>query len=183
MRVVGFVGSPRKGGNTQLLVERVLCGAASLGARTSIYFLNELNIRGCQACHHCKEYRECRQKDDMTQLYNVIREAEGLVIGSPIYMDYLSAQTKLFIDRLFAFLGPNLCCTLPRGKRVVLVYSQGGGNNPEVMESLARFLEGALGMEVQGIVGGNGLNELGAVKDRKDLLDRAFALGQELLSR
>jgi len=182
MQVVGFVGSPRKGGNTQLLVERVLSGASSKGAQTSIYFLNELNIRGCQACNYCKEHGECRQQDDMVQLYKAIKEAKGLVIGSPIYMDYLSAQTKLFLDRLFAFLGPDLRPTLPPGKRAVLVYSQGGGNNPEVMDSLAKFLRGALGIEVRGVVGGNGFNELGAVKNRDDLLDKAFSLGQELAS-
>jgi multimeric flavodoxin WrbA len=118
----------------------------------------------------------------MVQLYKAIKEAKGLVIGSPIYMDYLSAQTKLFLDRLFAFLGPDLRPTLPPGKRAVLVYSQGGGNNPEVMDSLAKFLREALGIEVRGVVGGNGFNELGAVKNRDDLLDKAFSLGQELAS-
>lgn len=183
MQIIGVVGSPRKGGNTQLLVERVLSGASSLGAQTSMYFLNELNIRGCQACLCCKERGECREQDDMIQLYRAIKDAKGLVIGSPIYMGYLSAQTKLFVDRLFAFLGPDLRPTLPPGKRVVLVYTQGGGWNPEVMESLARFLKEALGMEVKGIVGGNNLNELGAVRARKELLDRAFSLGQELVRK
>ncbi|WP_026137381.1 NAD(P)H-dependent oxidoreductase [Candidatus Caldatribacterium saccharofermentans] len=181
MLIAGFVGSPRRGGNTEILVRKVLEGAASQGAETAIYFLNELTIHGCQACNFCKEHAGCRQEDDMTLLYEVLKRADGFVLGSPIYMDYLTAQTKLFLDRLFAFFGPNLECTLPRGKRAVLVYSQGGGNNPEVMESLARFLREALHVEVVGIVGGSGCNVPGAVRERKDLLSRAFELGKSLV--
>jgi len=181
MKVVGVVGSPRKGGNTEILVERVLAGAAEAGAETEIYRLNDLNIRGCQGCFYCQEHGSCRQQDDMSLLYNAMLAADGIVLGSPIYMDYLTAQTKLFLDRLFAFLKLGAGCTLPKGKRCVLVYSQGGGENGRaLMESVASLLTKAMGMDVKGIVGGNGLNEPGAVKQKPDLLDRAFRAGGEL---
>lgn len=181
MKVVGVVGSPRRGGNTEILVETVLAGAAEAGAETEEYRLNELNIRGCQGCFHCQEHGRCRQSDDMALLYEALLTADGIVIGSPIYMDYLTAQTKLFLDRLFAFFKLGVGCILPRGKRGALVYSQGAGENGAVlMESLASFLTTVMGIEVKGIVGGNGLNELGAVKQRHDLLERAFQLGREL---
>lgn len=182
MKVVGVVGSPRRGGNTEILVETVLAGAAGAGAKTEVYRLNELNIRGCQGCFYCQEHGRCRQSDDMALLYEALRTADGLVIGSPIYMGYLTAQTKLFLDRLFAFLKLGVGCTLPRGKRGVLVYSQGGGENgASVMETLSSFLTTMMGIEVKGIVGGNGLNELGAIKQRHDLLEKAFQLGRELV--
>ncbi|HHW42499.1 MAG TPA: flavodoxin family protein [Desulfotomaculum sp.] len=183
MKVIGVVGSPRRGGNTEILVETVLEGAAAEGAKTEVYRLNELNIRGCQGCFYCQEHGRCRQSDDMALLYEALRTADGLVIGSPIYMNYVTAQTKLFLDRLFAFLKLGVGCTLPRGKRGVLVYSQGGGENgASVMETLSSFLK-IMGVEVKGIVGGNGLNESGAVKQRHDLLERAFQLGRELAVR
>ena len=180
MKIMGVVGSPRRGGNTEILVERVLAGAAAAGAETEVYRLNDLNIRGCQACNHGQEHGGCRQKDDMALLYEALGGADGIVIGSPIYMGYLTAQTKLFLDRLFACLRPGAGCTLPPGKRGVVVYTQGGGNDRAAVESLASFLAGAMGIEVKGIVGGNGLNELGAVKRRNDLMAEAFRLGKEL---
>ena len=180
MKVIGVVGSPRRGGNTEILVETVLAGAAAAGAETEIYRLNELNIRGCQACNHCQEHGGCRQKDDMDVLYEALAGAAGIAIGSPIYMGYLTAQTKLFLDRLFALLRPGSGSILPPGKRGVVVYSQGGGDDRAVLESLASFLAGTLGIEVKGIVGGNGMNEPGAVRRRKELMEEAFRLGREL---
>lgn len=181
MRVIGFVGSPRKEGNTTILVEKILSGAAAAGAETKVYNLNELNIRGCQACNYCKTHNRCQQEDDMTPLYDELIAADAIVIGSPIYMGYLSAQTKLFLDRLYAFFNPGGTSALPRGKKAALVYSQGGGDNAELIESLAKSINDLFGMEVKGIVGGNGLNEPGAVKKNDTLIDKAFKLGGELV--
>ncbi len=184
MKVVGIVGSPRAGGNTEILVERVLAGAASAGAETQMFCLNDMNIRGCQACFHCKEHGRCKQEDEMAVLHQALLTSDGFVLGSPIYMGYLTAQTKLFLDRLFVFIKPGEGCTLPAGKSAVLVYSQGAGENGRVvMENVSTFLSTAMGIEVKGIVGGNGLNELGAVKERKDILERAFQLGRELAAQ
>ncbi|MGB9826100.1 MAG: flavodoxin family protein, partial [Desulfofundulus sp.] len=91
MKVVGIIGSPRRGGNTETLVERVLAGAAAAGAETQVFRLNEMNIRGCQACYYCKEHGRCRQEDDMVQIYRALLEADGIVLGSPIYMGYVTA--------------------------------------------------------------------------------------------
>ncbi|MDK2887955.1 MAG: hypothetical protein PWP72_833 [Thermoanaerobacter sp.] len=180
MKVVGIVGSPRRGGNTETLVERVLAGAAAAGAETQMFYLNEMNIRGCQACNHCKEHGCCRQDDDMASLYRALHEAGGIVLGSPVYMSYVTAQTKLFLDRLFAFLGPDLSSTLPPGKKFAMVYSQGGGNDREMIEGLARHVGRMLGMQVVGVTGGNGMNAPGAVKNNPALLEEAFRLGREL---
>ncbi|CEP66114.1 Flavoprotein-like [Moorella glycerini] len=181
MKAVGFVGSPRRGGNTEILVEQVLAGAAASGAKTAIYHLNELHIRGCQGCNYCQEHGYCRQEDDMTILYEQLKAADGIVLGSPIYMGYLTAQTKLFLDRLFALFKVGVGCLLPPGKRGVLVYSQGSGDDAALMENLARWFTTLMGIEIKGVVGGNGMNELGAVRLREDLLAEAFRLGQELV--
>ena len=82
--IAGFVGSPRRGGNTGILVQKVLEGAASQGAETAISYLNELTIHGYQACNSCKEHARCRQEDDMTLLYEVLKRADGFALGSPI---------------------------------------------------------------------------------------------------
>ncbi|MGB9804766.1 flavodoxin family protein [Desulfofundulus sp.] len=181
MKVVGIIGSPRRGGNTETLVERVLAGAAAAGAETQVFRLNEMNIRGCQACYYCKEHGRCRQEDDMVQIYRALLEADGIVLGSPIYMGYVTAQTKLFMDRLFAFLRPGLSSTFPPGKKFIMVYSQGGGDDREMVQGIAQRLGRILGMQVKGIAGGNGMNDLNAVKSNTALLEEAFRLGKELV--
>lgn len=181
MKVVGIIGSPRRGGNTEILVEQVLAGAATAGAETQVFRLNELNIRGCQACNHCKEHGSCRQQDDMRQIYEEMLAADAIVIGSPIYMGYFTAQTKLFMDRLYAFFRPGAGSTLPKGKRLAVVYSQGGGDDREFVDALARRLAGIIGVELKGVVGGNGMNELGIAKENKELMEQAFRLGEELV--
>lgn len=183
MKVIGIVGSPRKGGNTETLVEKVLSGAKEVGAEVEILKLNEMNIHGCQGCNFCKENGRCRQQDDMQKIYDALYSADAVVVGSPIYVSYVTAQTKLFLDRLYALLKVGGGCRLPAGKKCVLVYSQGGGTDGrKVMESLATFFKGALGMDVKAIVGANNLNPIGAINDRKDVLERAFEAGKEIVN-
>lgn len=102
-RIVAIVGSPRIGGNTDLLVQEILSGAESAGAETKVFYLNHMHIKGCQACQYCKTHLTCRLDDEMQTLYREIENAQAVVIGFPIYMMQMSAQTKLFLDRLYAF--------------------------------------------------------------------------------
>jgi len=180
MLVVGIVGSPRKGGNTEILVEKVLEGAKSKGAETKMFRINEMKINYCQGCFHCQQYGECKQKDDMYQIYDALKSANAVVVGSPIYMGYVTAQTKTFLDRLLAMLNIMRRESKLAGKKLALIYTQGMGNDGEkVMRSIGERLSN-FGMHFVGVVGGNGLNEPGAVKNRKELLDGAFKLGKEL---
>lgn len=182
MKVVGIVGSPRKGGNTEILVGKVLEGASDKGAEIKTFKLNELNIRGCQACDYCKQHDGCRQQDDMQEIYRELISADALVVGSPIYISDVNAQTKIFLDRLYAFLIIGKEPKFPRGKKCVLVYSQGmGDDGRKVMEGVADFLKNALGMDIKAIVGGNCLNPLGSVKEREDLLKTAYEAGKSLV--
>lgn len=102
MKACGLVGSPVKGGNVDILVGRVLEGASSCGAITEKLFLNDLAIRPCQSCgpRRPKESLEfCRFEDDMEQVFEALQASDVVVLGSPVYFDTVSAQTKLMIDR------------------------------------------------------------------------------------
>lgn len=180
MKVVGIVGSPRRGANTETLVDQVLAGSSQAGAQTQKFILNELRIRGCQGCDHCKEHGRCRLDDDMGQVLEALVEADGVVVGSPIYMGYLTAQTKLFLDRLYVFFQPGRKSPFPPGKRLALVYSQGGGDDRRTVEEVGRNLAGLLRMQLVGIVGGNGMNDPNAARSNPTLLKEAFRLGQAL---
>jgi N-acetylglutamate synthase-like GNAT family acetyltransferase len=98
-RVVGIVGSPRKGMNTDTLVTQALAGARSVGAETAKIYLNDLEIRPCQACAESPSPDYCSYKDGMEMIYDLLETVDALVIGSPAYYGSISAQLKLLIDR------------------------------------------------------------------------------------
>ncbi|MEM0214749.1 MAG: flavodoxin family protein [Archaeoglobaceae archaeon] len=181
MKIVGIVGSPRTESNSEILVKKVLEGAKSKGAEVGIFKINELSINWCQGCFYCQVHGECQQKDDMQKIYEAIRSAEGLVIGTPIYMGHVTAQTKTFLDRLLATINVLRGESKLAGKKLVLVYTQGRGNDGEaVMKELGKRFSN-FGMKLVGIVGGNGLNEAGTVREREDLLKSAYQLGLQLI--
>lgn len=101
--VLGISGSPVIGSSTELLVKEILRGAESQGATTEYIFLNELDIMPCQACGQSPENGYCFFDDGMDLIYGKFDWCDAVVIGSPVYFDSVSAQTKLFIDRCNCF--------------------------------------------------------------------------------
>jgi multimeric flavodoxin WrbA len=104
MKVLGIVGSPRKDGNTEIMVEEVLATARQEGAETDIFLVVGKNIAGCDGCHSCARTGKCKIKDDMTLLYKKMDWADAIVFGSPVYFNYVTAQAKAVIDRTFCYL-------------------------------------------------------------------------------
>lgn len=99
LKVSGIVGGPCKNGNVDLIVSEILRGSASQGAETSKLYLNDMDIKPCQSCGVDPYPRHCLFKDDMEQIYDVLETSNAIVLGSPVYFDTVSAQTKLMIDR------------------------------------------------------------------------------------
>ncbi len=105
MKVLGIVGSPRKDGNTQIMIEEVLSAAKQEGAKTDIFLVAGKNIQGCDGCHSCaKTGGVCKIKDDMQELYKKMDWADAIAFGSPVYFNYVTAQAKAVIDRTFCYL-------------------------------------------------------------------------------
>lgn len=103
MRILVFNGSPRLGGNTDLLVQAALKGIDRALNRVEYFRLNDMDIKPCQNCGGCTETRVCVVKDKMQQIYPAIRKADRIILASPIYFSGLSAQTKIMIDRCQPF--------------------------------------------------------------------------------
>jgi len=103
MNILAFNGSPRKGGNSQMLLTEAVRGAQERGAQVTVYNLNDLKIRPCQNCGGCDNTALCVIPDDMQTIHRDIRTADRIILASPIFFFGLSAQTKLMIDRCQAF--------------------------------------------------------------------------------
>ena len=100
MKVVGILGSPRgKNSLTRRLLESALAGTGELGAETELIDVTKLDIKGCLGCNACYKTGTCVLKDDFADVYEKMRDADGIILGSPVYFDAVSAQLKAFIDR------------------------------------------------------------------------------------
>lgn len=153
MKIIGITGSPNPRGNSSIIVDAVLTGAKEAGAKTQVFNLNKMNIRGCQACGFCHKNADlfCIQQDDMTEIYEALKDADAVVIGSPVYMAQMNAQTMLFLNRLYAlmYVGPDGKTANKIGpKKVVTVYAQ-GAPMPEHYLPYYDMSDGAFGMMFQ----------------------------------
>ena len=99
MKVLGIGGSPRKGGNTDTLLDRFMAGAIAGGAETTRLSVCNLRIAGCVHCDACLEKGVCRVNDDMQMIYREMAAADRLVLASPLQFMSVSAQMKAMIDR------------------------------------------------------------------------------------
>ena len=183
MNVVGFVGSPRNKGNTATLVQEVLRGAQEAGAQVAVYDLNALNIRGCQGCRACKQPgAACVQQDDMQELYGRIAGADAVVIGTPVYMAQVTGQTKVFMDRLYAFLNDDFSHRLGAGKKTIMVYTQGQPNAGAFQASfdLNALILALLGLKVCRTLVASGTRRPDDILKNREILEEAYRAGAAL---
>jgi multimeric flavodoxin WrbA len=178
-RVLGIVGSPRRGGNTETLVDEVLAGAEEGGAVTTKVILNELNISPCQACNACGKTGICVQKDDMAHVLEYMRNSHTWVLGTPVYWWGPTAQFKAFLDRWYGIKRD-----IFKGKRIVLVIPSGGSTE------YARYTVGILTdvmhylhAEIVATIRAPGTHGLGSVRNDANLMAAARNAGQKVVNQ
>ena len=104
VKVLGIVCSPRKEGNTEILMREALAEVGELGAETELVLVADKNIAPCDGCGACMEKGICKVKDDMQMIYQQLESADGLIFGTPVYFLNVTAQAKAVMDRTYALL-------------------------------------------------------------------------------
>ncbi len=184
MDVLIFNGSPRKKGNTALLLEKVAQGIVEAGGRSEQIDLARLSIHPCTGCGHCDQTGECIFDDDMTALYHKIREARRIIIGSPIYFYSVTAQTKLFVDRCQTLwsrkylLGQKTKYPVERKGYLVSVGATSGTKLFDGTILTVRYAFDAMDFNYCGELLIKGVDKKGAVAGLPDALSKAAFFGQ-----
>lgn len=184
-QVLGIVGSPRRGGNTECLIEEVLRGAQEAGASVDKVILHELEIAPCDACDACLETGECVHGDDMPELFERMAKSPVWVLGTPIYWWGPTAQFKLFVDRWYGRAHREEDKALFKGKRVILVIPF-GDSSPETARHVQGMMQDTLSYVEAKLVAtvlAPGVNERGEVRQRPELMAAAYAAGQGAFGR
>ena len=125
VKILGISASPRREiSNTSILLKDALSGAEQKGAKTEYIDLCSLKIEFCRACENChKKIMACPIKDDALFLLNKILESDGIIFGSPVYLNHITGYLKTFLDRSSHFLH----CHRLIGKYTAVVATSGGG--------------------------------------------------------
>lgn len=180
-RVLGVIGSPRKGGNTDVLVSAALEGAKAEGAAVEAVHLGEMNIEECDGCHACWSGGECRKDDDMADLFAKVIDSDAFIFGTPVYWYAPTALMKAFIDRLVYFNGeanrPKI-----RGKSaaVVIPFEESGYDTAAPVTAFFERCLAYLEMELAGRLLVPGVTRLGEVREHPGRLAEARELGRRL---
>ena len=130
MKVVTILGSPRSKGNSTSIARRFTDAAVRRGAVVETFELNRLSYRGCQGCYACKKTLDrCVLDDDLAPVLAAVKEADLVLLASPVYYGDVTAQLKGFIDRSYSYLKPDYI-TNPQPsrlepKKLIFVLTQG----------------------------------------------------------
>lgn len=187
MSVLGVSGSPRRGGNSDLILKSLLKGA---GSGSEPLYLSSTNFSSCVGCERCRKDKICtRFEDDLTSWYGKIIEARGLVLVSPVYNYNITSWMKAFIDRLYCFY--DFDDARPRGwssrlsgqgRAAVLAIVAEQVEKKDLgltMEAMRMPLE-ALGYDIVGEIAVLGKFEAGIVGDDPEVLEKTTELGGRL---
>jgi multimeric flavodoxin WrbA len=186
-KILLVMGSPRQDGNSATLAKQVAAGAEATGAEVETFYLHTMDIQPCTACNACREEtgKDCVIDDDMQTLYPKLRQADALVIASPVYWFTVSGQTKLFMDRWYALGGPGEEYAAFAGKRIgiILTYADVDPFVSGAVNALRTFQDAFnyIGAEIVGMVYGSA-SEAGEIRNNRVLMEKAYELGKKLAS-
>ncbi|SHJ71009.1 flavodoxin family protein [Propionispora hippei] len=139
-KVIAVNGSPRKQGNTAVLLEKALEGARAGGAETELIHLYDLHFTGCRSCFACKlkggkSYGKCAVADDLQPVSSRIEAADALILGSPVYLGTATGEMRSFMERLiFPYLVYDEAGTSLFSKKVDLGFIYTMNVSEEVMK-------------------------------------------------
>ncbi len=175
-KVLILSGSPRKGGNSDLLCDELAKGARDAGNSVEKICVAEKSIGFCRACYACRNTGKCVIEDDMAEVLQKIIACDVLVLASPVYFYSIDAQLKAVIDRTVARW------TEVKGKELYYIVTAADGENAAAETTLACFrgyadcIEGAKEM---GVIYGMGVYEKGEIKNHPAMLE-AYNTGRSI---
>ncbi len=186
MKVLGILGSPRKKGNTDILLDSVLSGARAAGARIEKISLANMKFSPCIECGGCDKTGVCVLKDDLTPVYDKLKKAGAIVVASPIFFGSLSAQTKAMIDRCQApWVGKYILNKpMSKTKRPGVFLSVESSDRKDFFENAKSIIKNffaATDVKYSGEILVANVEKKADIRSRKSVLREAYKLGKKIV--
>lgn len=189
MKILGIYGSPRKGGNSDLLLDQALEGARSAGGEVNSIAVRDFRFQGCIECGGCDETGVCVLRDDMQLLYPKIKEAQVIILATPIFFYGFPAHLKALIDRCQALWAERKLRKpkaqwkeYERGRGYLIAVGATQGKSLfEGVELSARYFFDALDKRYEGGLFFRKIEEKGAIRNEPEALKKAFEFGRRMV--
>lgn len=184
--ILGIQGSPRRKGNTDLLLDEVLAAAAAGGAAVEKIVVRDLRISPCLEIYHCEKNGECAINDDMQTVYPKLLEARVVILATPVFFYGPSALIKSLIDRCQALWARKYRLGLTPGPKkrgqgcVISVAATGGKKLFDGVLLTARYFFDVLDLEMTQPLLVRRVDQAGDVLRHQETMDQARLLGQSL---
>ena len=176
---MAIVGSPRPEGNTDLLIDQSLEEAASQGAETEKILLSQYRVNPCLGHQNCSSFQKCKQDDDIPEILDRFRSADGIILGSPVYYYGITAQMKAFIDRNYFLFRHGIPLSAQCAGLVVVA---GGNGVDQTVRALRRYVKLATEMPDEKIFIVTGYaSQPGDVSSNPSLLEEACKMGAQMV--
>jgi multimeric flavodoxin WrbA len=185
MKILGIYGSPRKEGNTDIILDKVLEGARTSGADVKVIYARNLKISGCRECGGCDKTGKCVIIDEMQPIYPLLLEADIIFLASPIFFYDMTAQVKLLIDRCQALWSKRMLeKTREERKRydsgkgyLIAIGATGGTKLFDGVELTAKYFFDALDMSYEGGLFFRKIDKKGSILEHPEYLKEAYDFG------
>lgn len=191
MKVLGIYGSPRKGGNSDILLDQVLEAAAEAGAEIQRIYCRRLkNLSGCIECGGCDETGKCVVEDDMQEVYPLLEAADAIILSAPIFFYNIPAQAKALVDRSQACWAGRLLKKTKEERKyfdsgkgwLIGVGASKGANLFAGTELTAKYFYDAMDMSYEGAILVWGVESKGSIKERPEQMQEARDLGRKIVT-
>jgi multimeric flavodoxin WrbA len=139
MNILGILGSARKRGNTEFLIDIALEEAKGHGATVARVSLRDLAIAPCDGCGKCQKSGKCVVKDDMEEIYRKMLEADGILWATPVYFWSMTGQTKIVMDRTYALTFPRLRLANKVGGLITVASIRGCMSTAHIFHNYFRY--------------------------------------------
>jgi len=187
LKILGISGSPRKEGNTEVLLGEALKGARDVGAEVEEVFLRDKTISPCLEIYGCKRDGRCVIEDDFHEVAEKMLQADALILASPIFFYTVSAHTKMLMDRCQSFWVKRYLLKRPiapgRSRRKGTFISVGATRGNRLFDGVtltARYFFDALDVDLFDTLLVRGVDEKGEIFDHPEEIRAAYELGRRL---
>ena len=180
-KILGIMGSPRKNGNTHVMLSKILEGAKEVGAETELILLKDLDINECDGCHSCWKGNDCSKNDDMNYIIPKIAKCDIIIFGTPVYWYGPTALMKAFLDRFVYFNCPETR-KLIKGLSAVLAvpFEETHNETAEILIKMFELSFKYMEVPIIDIILAPGVDKRGEVSEKEDIMIQCYEIGKKI---
>ena len=178
-KITAIIASPRKSGNCVAIVEKMAETAKAAGNEVEIFYLNQLEAKGCQACMGCKKTGKCVRKDGLTPVLDSVANCDSVILATPDYFGQSTSQYRMFEDRMYGFVRGDFTCAITPKKLAIVVTSGSGAGAQDIEQMIEKVMANYFKFEVMGsIIFAEATS--GPAKDSAEIMSAAEELAKKL---